>query len=176
MVQVLAQAGLYVPAASAVISPADLVATHFPNEEGGSIEGGRLAEEAARLAKSFGVASGASLLLLNESLASTSPGESLYLAEDVVRGLRFLGARAVYATHLHELGARVDRINEEVPGDSLVVSLAAGVEDGDGPARRTFRITRGPPVGLSYARDIADRYEISFERLRARIEDRRSAE
>ena len=129
---------------------------------------GRLAEEAARLAAMFGAASAESLLLLNESLASTSPGESLYL-----------GARAVYATHLHELGARVDHVNQEVSGESKVVSLAAGVDsvtDASASARGTFLIKPGPPVGLSYALDIADRYEISFERLRSRIEDRRSSE
>ena len=39
--------------------------------------------------------------------------------------------------------------------------------------RRTYRIAPGPPVGSSYARDIADRYEISFERLRPKILARR---
>jgi len=172
MAQVLAQAGLHVPARAASLSPCDVVATHFPNEEGGSLEGGRLAEEAGRLAELFGSATDQSLLLLNESLASTSPSESLYLAEDVVRGLRYLGARAVYATHLHELGARVDQVNAQVPGRSTVVSMAAAVDTGDGGngVRRTYRISPSPPVGLSYARDIADRYEISFERLRARID------
>ena len=176
--QVLAQAGLYVPARSAALSPCDVVATHFPNEEGGSLEGGRLAEEAARLAQLFTTASDQSLILLNESLASTSPSESLYLAEDVVRGLRYLGARAIYATHLHELGARVDQVNAQVAGRSDVVSMAAQVDTGHDieGARRTFRILPGPPVGLSYARDIAERYEISFARLQARIDSGRRSD
>lgn len=180
VMHVLAQAGLPVAARAAAISPADRVITHFPSEEGGAIEGGRLAEEARRLGAVFGDASERSLVLLNESLSSTSPSESLYLAEDVVRALRLLGARAIFATHLHELGERLERINAEVDGGSLVASLVAGIApDGAGadgsPARmrRTYRIVPGPPVGSSYARDIADRYRISFERLRPKILARR---
>lgn len=186
VMQVLAQAGLHVAARTAAISPADRVITHFPSQEGGAGEGGRLAEEARRLGAVFAEASERSVVLLNESLSSTSPSESLYLAEDVVRALRLLGARAIFATHLHELGERLDRINAEGDGGSLVVSLVAGIApDRDGAdgahgadgsqtrMRRTYRIAPGPPVGSSYARDIADRYQISFERLRPKILARR---
>lgn len=182
LLQVLAQAGLYAPAESATVSPADVVGTHFPVDEPGHAEGGRLAEEARRLASLFGAASERSLILMNESLASTSPSESLYLAEDVVRGLRLLGARAVFATHLHELGERVDAINREVAGASRLVSMVAGIEAGaagrgdNGAVRRTFRIRPGPPVGLSYARDIARRYGISFDDIRAQLAHKAAAQ
>lgn len=179
LLQVLAQAGLYAPATSATVSPADAVDTHFPVDEPGHAEGGRLAEEARRLASIFASSSEHSLILMNESLASTSPSESLYLAEDVVRGLRLLGARAVFATHLHELGERVDTINGEVDGGSRVVSMVAGIESGggggNGEVRRTYRIRPGPPVGLSYARDIARRYGISFDDIRAQLAAKQTA-
>ena len=180
LLQVLAQAGLYAPAAAATVSPADVVDTHFPVDEPGHAEGGRLAEEARRLASIFASSSERSLILMNESLASTSPSESLYLAEDVVRGLRLLGARAVFATHLHELGERVDAINREVDGASRLVSMVAGIESGAtgngsrGEVRRTYRIRPGPPVGLSYARDIARRYGISYDDIRAQLAARQS--
>ena len=180
VMHVLAQSGLHVAARQATVSAADQVITHFPSEEGGAIEGGRLAEEARRVGAIFAEASDQSVVLLNESLSSTSPSESLYLAQDVVRALRLLGARAIFATHLHELGERLQQINDEVEGGSLVVSLVAGIAPGgDGTdvaqagMRRTYRIAPGPPVGLSYARDVADRYEISFERLRPKILARR---
>ena len=182
LLQVLAQAGLYAPAEAATVSPADVVGTHFPVDEPGHAEGGRLAEEARRLSAIFAAASEHSLILMNESLASTSPSESLYLAQDVVRGLRLLGARAVFATHLHELGERVDAINREVEGASRLVSMVAGIEsngagtDGSGEVRRTYRIRPGPPVGLSYARDVARRYGISFEDIRAQLAGKSSAE
>jgi DNA mismatch repair protein MutS len=110
-----------------------------------------------------------SLVLLNEALTGTSSFEAVDLARGVVRGLRFLGARAIYVTHLHELGAAVDDINATTPGDSPVGSLVAepGAEPtDDGQVQiRTFRIRPGPPHGQSFAADIAEQHGISFPQL-----------
>ena len=175
LAQVLAQAGLYVPGSRARISPVDAIHTHFPVEEAPATEAGRLGEEAARLSEIFDRATDASLVILNESLSSTSAGESLYLAYDVVRILRLLGARAIFATHLHELAEEVSALNAE-PGDSPVVSLVSQVEEQageNGPRiRQTYRIVPGPPRGRSYAREIAARYGISYEQLHERLRAR----
>jgi len=175
LAQVLAQAGLYVPGTRARISPVDAIYTHFPAEEAPGTEAGRLGEEATRLNAIFGQATRASLVILNESLSSTSAGESLYLAVDPVRILRLLGARAVFATHLHELANEVGALNAE-PGDSPVASLVSLVEEHaseSGPRiLQTYRIVPGPPRGRSYAREIAARYGISYEQLRDRLRAR----
>jgi DNA mismatch repair protein MutS len=174
LAQILAQAGLLVPGERARISPADNIYTHFPVEEQPEMESGRLGEEAGRLSSIFAQATRYSLLLLNESLASTSPGESLYLARDIVRTLRVLGARAIYATHLHELAANCDELNAETPGDSLIVSLVSLIQEGGGTGEitQTYRIVPGPPRGRSYARELAARYGISYEQLTAMLRAR----
>ncbi len=174
LLHVLAQAGLYVPGERARISPVDQVFTHFPVEERPDTEAGRLGEEAKRLSEIFTQATRHSLVLLNESLASTSPGEGLYLARDIVRILRVLGARAIYATHLHELAAGCDDLNAETPGDSTIISLVSQVETSgaNGDVRQTYRILPGPPQGRSYAREIASRYGISYEQLTALLRAR----
>jgi hypothetical protein len=167
LIHVLAQAGLHVPAGSARLSPCDAIHTHFAKDEQPSLESGRLGEEAKRLSEIFARATRHSLVLLNESLSSTSPNESLFLARDVVRGLRLLGARAIFATHLHGLAEEADDINASTPGESAVASLVSVVErDGD-DGRRTYRIVAGRPTGLSHARDIARRFGISFEQIEA---------
>ena len=113
---------------------------------------------------------GPSVVLLNEVLAGTSTVEALGLATDAVRGLRLLGARAVYTTHLHELAARTAALNDETPGDAAVGSLVSVVED-EGAAvigprhRRTFRILPGPPRYVSYASEIAEQHGISYGQL-----------
>lgn len=172
LAHVLAQVGLYVPGTQARISPVDGIYTHFPVEERPESGTGRLGEEAQRLSEIFTAATAHSLVLLNESLASTSAGESLYLARDIVRILRRLGARAIYATHLHELAADVDDINAATPGDSRIVSLVSLISEDStagngapGSIRQTYRIVPGPPRGRSYAREIAARYGISYEQL-----------
>jgi hypothetical protein len=174
LAHVLAQAGLFAPGERARISPADNIYTHFPVEERPDMESGRLGEEAQRLNAIFTRATRHSLILLNESLASTSPGESLYLARDIVRTLRVLGARAIYATHLHELAAGCDDLNAETPGDSLIVSLVSLIQEGGGTGEvaQTYRIIPGPPRGRSYARELAARYGISYEQLTEMLRSR----
>ncbi len=173
LAQILLQAGLFLPAQQAHMSPVDGLFTHFAAAERPLQASGRLGEEAQRLAAIFCQATRHSLLLFNESLASTSAGESFWLARDILRALRLLGARALFATHLHELAADAAAINAETAGDSAVVSLVAEVlpqtDGADAVAQRTFRIAPGPPLGHSHAREIAAHYGISFEQLRAQV-------
>ncbi len=165
LIHVLAQAGLAVPAREARLSPVDGIFTHFPRQERPEMHTGRLGEEAGRLRRIFEQASPDSLVLLNESLATTSARESLELARDVVRGLRRLGARTIYTTHLHELASQAERLNAETPGRGRVVSLVSVVAGRDGAVLPTFRIVAAPPAGSSHARQVALSHGISYEQL-----------
>ena len=171
--QILAQAGLWLPAASARVSPVDNVFTHYPIEESLAKATGRFGDEAQRLGHIFKRATRHSLILLNESLSSTSPGESVYLAQDISRILRRMGTRAIFATHLHELAAAVPQLNAEADGDSGLVSLVASrLQDGEDGDQRSYRVMPGPPMGRSYAREIASKYGISYEQLTTLLQER----
>ncbi len=178
LAQVMFQAGLFVPGSCARISPVEGIFSHFPSEEQPSLDAGRLGEEAARMRDVFHRITRHSLALLNESLSTTSPGEGVYLARDVIRAIRMIGARAIYATHLHELG-NVEMINQDTPGDSLAASLVAGSEtvaspgEGEPSVRRTYEIRPGPPQGISYARDIARKYGIELHQILAALKERK---
>jgi len=176
LAHILFQAGLYVPAANARMSPVDLICMHFPNTESATPGKGRLDEEAERLAAIFHQATPHSLVLLNEALSGTSTLEALALARDALRGLRLLGVRAIYVTHLHELAACADEINRTTAGDGTVGSLVAEVDgaqdNGRTGHRATFRIHPGPPPGLSHASEIAEQHGISFRQLEALLERR----
>jgi DNA mismatch repair ATPase MutS len=170
VVQILAQLGCHVPGRQATISPLDQLLTHFPLEEKPESGTGRFGEEAMRLGKIFEQITRHSLVLLNETLSSTNFSESLYLAKDLVRILRRIGTRAIYSTHLHELAGRVDELNESVPGDSKIISVVSSPIDvsiqSDGPEkRRRYKLEMRPPLGQSYAREIAARYGISYQQL-----------
>lgn len=166
----MAQVGLFVPARKAEIAPADLIVTHFQSAENFERGTGRFGEEAERLQEIFGSISAESLILLNESLASTSAGESFYLAKDIVRLFRKLGARVVFATHLHELAAQIDALNAE-EGTSDIVSLVASPISDD-PLERSYHVIPTAPLGHSYARELAARHGISYEQLTALLEER----
>jgi DNA mismatch repair protein MutS len=171
--QILAQIGIWVPAAQARISPADNIYTHYPVEEQLAKGTGRFGDEAQRLSQVFARCTRFSLILLNESLSSTNPGESLYIAQDIVRILRRLGARAIFATHLHELAADVAELNASTAGDSLIVSLVASRrEEGDDAPPRSYRMVPGAPLGRSYALEIAAQYGVSYDQLTAFLRQR----
>lgn len=171
--QILAQAGLWLPASEARISPVDNIFTHYPVEENQAKATGRFGDEAQRLSQIFKRATRHSLILLNESLASTSPGESVYLAQDISRILRRMGTRVIFATHLHELAAAVPQLNAETDGDSGLVSLVASrLRDGEDGDQRSYKILPGPPMGHSYAREIASKYGISYEQLTTLLQER----
>jgi hypothetical protein len=167
--QVLGQAGLFVPARAATLSVVDRIFTHFASEERPGQEAGRLGEESGRVAAIFDLASAHSLVLLNETFASTSPSEGTYLARDVLMALRALGARAVFATHLHDVAAELDALNA-APGSAHIFSLVATVAADS--STRTFKIIARPPEGQSYARDIAERYGVSYPQLIDRLRQR----
>ena len=164
----MAQWGVYVPAKEAAISPCDNIFTHFPADENDTVDLGRLGEESQRLSKIFEVASRHSLLLLNESLATTSVAEGVFIAKDVVRAMRYLGTRAIFNTHMHDLATSLDEINDGIEGDSRAESLITGVHDGE----RSFKVFIATPQGVSYAADIAKKYGVNFEQAIPYLIDR----
>lgn len=173
--QALAQLGLPVPADELTLSPVDGIFTHFPEGADDTIDKGRLGEECARLREIFDNVTEYSLILLDESLSSTGAYEASYIAAEVLSGFAAVGCRGIFSTHLHELAARVPEINRRssecggVPVDTLV----AGIE---GEGKRSFVITRAKPDGKSYARDIADRYGLSFDGIMNGIKSRKGGQ
>ena len=170
--QVLFQAGLLIPGQSAEISPADGIFTHFATAERLDIEGGRLAEELGRLAQVFRQASSASLVLLNEPLTSTDHTSARVLSRDLLGGLKLLGARTLYVTHIQELITDTAAL-ESVAPDVKIVSLVAGVTDqanlGHAP---TYHIQRGQPQTLGYASELARQYGLSLSQIAAMLDSK----
>ena len=164
----LAQNGIYVPAKSFRFSPCDNIYTHFPADENDTVDLGRLGEESKRIAEIFRIATDKSLLLFNESLATTNVSEGLYIAKDVVKAMRYIGTRTIFNTHMHELAHNLDILNGSIDGESKVESLVTGVDHG----KRSYKVSIAPPQGVSYARDIAVKYGVTFEQIKETLDDR----
>ena len=164
---VMAQLGLPVAADRCEISPVDRIFTHFPQGGEDTIDKGRLGEECSRLSQIFDEVTEYSLVLLDESLSSTGSYEGAYIAAEVLEGFSMARCRGIFSTHLHDLAAATDSINSAclpkggVPVDNLVADISGG--------ERTFRILREKPDGRSYAKDIADRYGLSIEKILEKI-------
>ena len=142
------------------LSPCDNIFTHFPADENQTVNLGRLGEESKRISEIFSLATDKSLLLFNESLATTSFTEGLYIAKDVVKAMRSLGARTIFNTHMHELAMDLDEINA-LNGKIKVASLVTGIHEG----QRSYKVYLAPPDGISYARDIAEKYGVTYSQL-----------
>ena len=166
--QAMTQLGMFVPADEAEISPVDGIFTHFPTGADDTIDKGRLGEECARLGEIFDNVTAESLVLLDESLSSTGSYEASYIASEVLAGLSRVGCHCIFSTHLHELAAEIDRINEraKTEGGAPIDTLVAGIEEA---GKRSFRILRAKPDGKSYARDIARKYGLTYDNIIEKI-------
>lgn len=169
--QAMFQLGMYLPADSCDISPCDGIYTHFPTGADDTIDKGRLGEECARLCDIFDAVTRYSVVLMDESLSSTGSFEACNIAAEVLSALACVGCRCLFSTHLHELAAEIDGINRTSAqnGGGMIDTLVAGME---GEGKRSFRIVRAKPEGKSYARDIVERYGLTYADLLKKIKEK----
>lgn len=154
------QLGVFVPCRSGKIKLCDGIYTHFPADENQTVTLGRLGEESERFSNICKIASSDSLLLFNESFATTSHNESLYIAEDVIKYLTCLGARACFNTHLHELAENIENLS----CDKSICGCASVVM-GKRDSENAYKISYEKPDGKSYAHSIAYQYGITLDQL-----------
>lgn len=164
LMYVLAQCGMFVPATSFEFVPVDCIFTHFPADEDKTLDYGRLGEECKRFRELFGICTSDSLLLLNETFSTTSFEEGFFIASDAVKALLKKGTRCIYNTHMHKLAADIDQLNGESAKEGASVRSASLVALSDG-GDRSFKVKVTPPQGMSYAKDIAEKYGVTYEML-----------
>ena len=156
---VLAQGGIFVPAEKFEFKPVDCIYTHFPADEDKTMNLGRLGEECVRFKEIFKSATNESLVLLNESFSTTSFEEGFYIARDSVKALQKKKIRTIYNTHMHKLASETYDFNES--DGAGVASLIVKNDNG----KRSYKIEIAQPEGMSYARDIAEKYGVTYEML-----------
>ena len=164
LLYVLAQAGIYVPAEEFGFAPVDCIYTHYPADEDKTLDYGRLGEECRRFRELFARCTDKSLLLLNETFSTTSFEEGFFIARDAVKAILKRGTRCIYNTHMHKLASEIDKLNGESAEEGAAVCAQSLVALSDG-SQRSFKVKVAPPEGLSHARDIAEKYGVTYEML-----------
>ena len=164
LLYVLAQGGIYVPAEQFGFTPVDNIFTHYPADEDKTLDYGRLGEECKRFRELFAECTSESLLLLNETFSTTSFEEGFFIAKDAVRAILKKGTRCIYNTHMHKLASDIESLNAESAGEGAKVKAESLVALSDG-GQRSFKVKVAPPQGMSYARDIAEKYGVTYEML-----------
>jgi hypothetical protein len=146
LAQVMMQCGMFVAAQSFRANLARDIFTHFKREEDATMQSGKLDEELRRMSAIVDHVAPRSLVLLNESFASTNEREGSEIARQIVRALLESGVRVIYVTHLFDL-ARGFYLAQRT--DALFLR-AERLQDG----RRTFRLIEGEPLPTSYGEDL----------------------
>ncbi len=142
----MAHAGIYVAAESLSSNLARGIFTHFRREEDHSMTMGKFEEELERMRDIVSQLAPGSVLLSNESFASTYESEAAEIGWQIFSALAERGVRIVAVTHLHELATRI----KNDLGDKSFFLRAERKETG----KRTFRILPGEPLATSFGPDL----------------------
>ena len=155
----LACTGCPVPGSAARLFLPDRLFTHFGREEDLAKMTGKLEDDLLRIGEILRAATSASVVVMNEIFASTTLHDARFLGTKLLTKVVRLDALCVYVTFVDELAD----LGEQV------VSLMSTV-DPRSPAKRTYRVVRKPADGLAYALAIAEKYDLTYERLRNRLD------
>jgi DNA mismatch repair protein MutS len=154
----LAALGCPVPGAAARLFLPDRIFTHFEREEDLAAMTGKLEDDLVRIGRILRTASGASIVILNETFASTTVHDARFLGTKLLTKVMRLDALCVYVTFVDELASLGEQI----------VSMMSTIVPGD-PAERTYEVVRKAADGLAYALAIAEKHDLTYERLRQRL-------
>ena len=111
---------------------------------------GRLDEELGRMSKIVDEIGEGSLLLLNESFATTTEKEGSVIAYDIIKALSEAGVRILTVTHLLSFARRIYEESKAEAGKKIEFLSAERLEDGT----RTFRMIRHEPELTSFGLDL----------------------
>lgn len=149
LAHLLTQAGLPVPARTMKVSPAPQLLTHFKREEDASLTSGKLDEELTRMSDLIPDLVAGSLVLFNESFASTYEQEGSEIARNVVLALTRRGMRVIYVTHMYQLAEGLAEMHDE----SHLFLRTTLTPDG----RASYRLHTGAPEPRSNGIEMYDR-------------------
>jgi MutS domain V len=145
LAHLMMQSGMFVAARSLRASICTGVFTHYKREEDAAMEGGKLDEELRRMSQIADEITPHSILLCNESFASTNEREGSEIARQVIRAMLARRIRVFFVTHMYDLS---HGFYEQQLATALFLRAGRGPD-----GRRSFELLAGGPLPTSYGED-----------------------
>ncbi len=149
--QVMMQCGLMVAAERYESGIFPSLFTHFTRREDSAMNSGRLDEELGRMNQIVENLGERSMVLLNESFATTTEKEGSVIAYDIIKALNEAGVKVLTVTHLLSFAQRM--YDETAQGQGVEFFSAERLENG----RRTFKMIQHAPELTSFGLDLYEK-------------------
>lgn len=128
--------------------------THFTRREDSAMNSGRLDEELGRMNRIVENLGERSLILLNESFATTTEKEGSVIAYDIIKALSEAGVKILTVTHLLSFAQRIyeETQAKEAAGEESGVEFLSAERMENG--KRTFKMIQHAPELTSFGLDL----------------------
>jgi DNA mismatch repair ATPase MutS len=146
LAHLMMQAGMFVSANSFTSEVCDGIFTHYKREEDASMESGKWDEELNRMSAIVDRVKPNSLLLFNESFASTNEREGSEIASNIVKALLDQRAKVFFVTHLYHFAIGL-----------FARKLGAAIflrAERRSDRTRPFKLIEAQPLQTSYGADL----------------------
>ena len=154
----LAALGCPVPGREAQLYQYDTLFTHFEKEEDITNLRSKLEDDLIRIHDILWQATSDSIIIMNEIFNSTTLYDALSIGTKVLNMISDMDVLCLLVTFVDEFSTF----------NNKTVSMVSTIIP-DNPAVRTYRIVREKADGLAYALTIAEKYDLSYKRLRERL-------